>query len=100
MTPPADKRTRAQISEELRPYVDAHETRGINALGEWLLEAKPVPRAGFRAELNAHLREQTQAPPAWRPQRLGRLVAAYAGSGVLLMVVAAIGLAGAGPLGY
>jgi hypothetical protein len=85
------------ISEELRPYVDRGEASGINEIGERLSEARPVPRAGFRSELAVHLRQLDEQGPAWRPAHLGRLVAAYAGSGLILLLVTAIGLAGAGP---
>jgi hypothetical protein len=88
------------FSEELRPYVDRSEAEAINQIGERLLDAKPVPRAEFRTELQAHLGGMRREPVAWRPRRLGRLVAAYTGSGFLLLLVAALGLAGAGPLGY
>jgi hypothetical protein len=62
-----------------------------------LVAERPVPRAGYRAELRAHLlasRGTADAPP----QRLRLLIAAYAGSGAVLLIVAAIGVAGAGPL--
>jgi hypothetical protein len=88
------------ISDELRPYVDRDEAAGIDRLGERLLTERPFPRAAFRAELRARLRERASARPAWRPRHLRRLVAAYVGSGLLLLVIAAIGLAGAGPLAY
>jgi hypothetical protein len=88
------------FSEELRPYVDKSEADGVDRIGERLLDAKPVPRTEFRTALHAHLSDLKQKPVAWRPRRLGRLVAAYAGSGFLLLLVAALGLAGAGPLAY
>ena len=89
------------ISDELRPYVDAHEKEDIDSIAERLLDERPVPRAGFRAELRAHLRElEADRRPAWRPRRLRVLIGAYAGSGFLLLVVAALGLSGTGPLGY
>jgi hypothetical protein len=84
------------ISDELRPYVDSGEIEGIDRVGERLDAERPIPRAAFRAELQGRL---ASMPSPWRPQRLGLAVAAYAGSGFLLMALAAIGLAGAGPLG-
>lgn len=59
------------------------------------LEAeRPVPHAGFRGELRRRL---VTASTAARPRRIRMLVAAYGGSGLMLLVVAAIGVAGAGP---
>jgi hypothetical protein len=90
-----------RFSEELRPYVDRSEADEINRTGERLLDAKPVPRTEFRTELHAQLSSGLrQRPVARQPRRLGQLVAAYAGSGFLLLLVAALGLAGAGPLAY
>lgn len=60
-----------------------------------LHDSRPVPRAAFRGELRRRL-TATRRPPA--PKRLGLLIAGYAGSGSLLLAIAAIGLAGAGPL--
>jgi hypothetical protein len=90
---------RERISDELRPYVDRSETDAIDQIGERLLAERPAPRAAFRAALHARLVELAGSrPTAWRPRRLRALVAAYAGSGVALLAVAAIGLAGVGPL--
>jgi hypothetical protein len=88
------------ISEELRPYVDRSEAAEINRAGKRLLDAKPQPSVAFRTRLYTRLSSAREEGLAWRPQRLGRLVLAYAGSGALLMTLAAIGLAGVGPLGY
>jgi hypothetical protein len=92
--------TTSGISNELRPYVDRGEQEAIDAIGERLTRARPVPRAGFRAALRARLGELGETKPAWRPRRLRVLVTAYAGSGLVLLLVAAVGLSGAGPLGY
>ena len=89
---------RAGIADELRPYVDRHETEGINALGERLRDGRPIPRAAFRAALRATLSAGAPALSDWRPRRLRLLVACYVGCGCVLLGVAAIGLAGAGPL--
>ena len=88
------------ISGELRPYVDRAEAAEIDRTGQRLRDERPVPRAAFRSELRGHLARLGADRPSWRPRHLGRLVAAYAGSGVALMAIAAIGLAGVGPLGY
>jgi hypothetical protein len=88
---------RDRISRELRPYVDRGEAEGIDRVGERLQVERPVPRAGFRAELRARL---AAAPALWRPRRLRLTVAAYLASGLVLLAVAALGLAGAGLLAY
>jgi hypothetical protein len=88
------------ISDELRPYVDSTEAEAIDLLAERLEAEPPLLSATFRGELRARLDERAGVANAWRPRRLRRLVAAYVGSGLLLLVVAAIGLSGAGPLGY
>ena len=94
-----DTSHRDGISDELRPYVDRSEAEGIDLIGERLLAERPAPRAAFRAALHAHLAELVGSRRiAWRPRRLRALVAAYAGSGAVLLAIAAIGLAGAGPL--
>jgi hypothetical protein len=89
------------ISDELRPYVDDPERDAIDELSERLLRERPVPRAGFRAELRAQIgAKEAKRAPSWRPKRLGLAIAAYASSGFVLLAAAALGLAGAGPLGY
>lgn len=61
-----------------------------------LTAARPLPRAAFRGDLQRHLEHPHGQPGFERRQRL--LIAAYAGSGGLLLAVVALGLAGAGPL--
>ena len=79
-----------------QPMTDEHDP----ALEETVrrLEAeRPVPRPAYRGEL----RRQLIAELERRPARIGRvrlLIAAGAGSVLALLAVAAIGLAGAGPL--
>ena len=67
----------------------------IRRLEERLERARPVPRPGFRGELRRHLVARRHV---MRPAGLRRLIAAYSVSGLLLLAVAAAGLAGAGPL--
>jgi hypothetical protein len=58
---------------------------------------RPVPRPAFRGELRrALLRNAEQRPAA--PPRLRLMVAAFGSSGFALLAIAAVGLAGAGPL--
>jgi hypothetical protein len=86
---------RGGISHELRPYVDRGEADVIDRIGDRLQAERPVPRAAFRAVLRKRL---ASAPASWRPRRLRLTVAAYLASGLVLLVVAALGLAGTGPL--
>jgi hypothetical protein len=87
------------VSEELRPYVNQGESEELNGVEEWLLTRRPVPSAGFRAELHGRLSALVDRERRWRPRRLRLVAIAYTGCGLGLMAVAAIGLAGAGPLG-
>jgi hypothetical protein len=73
-----------------------HDNPDLDGLGERLDAERPVPRALFRGELRRQLLESLGARPA-RPRRLRLLIAAYGGSGLLLLAIAAIGVAGAGP---
>jgi hypothetical protein len=70
-----------------------YETSDLEARLE---RARPVPHPAFRGELRRSLlarEEDTARPPALR-----RLIAGYAASGALLLLVGAAGLAGLGPL--
>ena len=70
---------------------------GLDAVAERLGAERPIPRAGFRAELRSHLIDASRKRPA-PPHRLRTLITAYALSGATLLLVAAAGVAGAGPL--
>jgi hypothetical protein len=61
-----------------------------------LSETRPLPSAGYRSRLRSELLEQLRIRPA-APRRLRFVIAAYATSGAALLVVAAVGVAGAGP---
>jgi hypothetical protein len=83
---------RGGISGELRPYVDADEVEALDRVGVRLTHERPVPSAGFRAELEARL---TELLP---PTHLRLAVATYLASGVVMLAAAAMGLADIGPL--
>ena len=93
-----------RISDELQPYVDETEADRLDRIAERLIDERAAPSAAFRAELRATLESEAERAPraaAPPPQPLARLrvtVAAYACGGLLLLAVAALGLAGAGPL--
>jgi len=75
---------------------ESYDTEDHGELEHRLEASRPVPRAAFRGELRRRLL-QNRAPA--RPPRLRLMIAAYAGSGFALLAIAAIGVAGAGPLG-
>lgn len=61
-----------------------------------LQQERPVPAAGFRGELRRGLispASQRQGAPV----RIRRLILAYAGTGTALLLIALVGVAGAGP---
>ena len=58
---------------------------------------RPVPRPAFRGNLRRSLMSAARVRPE-PPRRLRLAIAAYAGTGLLLLAIAAVGLAGAGPL--
>jgi hypothetical protein len=65
-------------------------------IAERLERERPMPRPAFVGRLR---RQLLGAPDSWRefPARLRRLVAAYLSGGLLLLAVAMLGVAGAGP---
>ena len=62
-----------------------------------LRDERPLPRPAFRGELRRHLMKLGQSGVG-RPKRLRFLILTYASSGAALLVIAAAGVAGAGPL--
>jgi hypothetical protein len=83
--------------EDLEPNISASERRRLLEVSDRLGRDRPTPRPAFRGDLRRLLLKggsgsARQAAPRWRI-----LVATYSGLGALLLAVAAIGLAGAGP---
>jgi hypothetical protein len=66
-------------------------------LARRLERERPVPRAGFRATLRKTLLDAEGARALSRA-RVRLQLAAYAGSGVVLLAIAALGVSGVGPL--
>jgi hypothetical protein len=84
---------------DLESGISAEERDRLAAVSQRLERDRPLPRAAFRGDLRRRLlsgrrggSEAAVAPGRWRI-----LVATYSGLGALLLAVAAIGLAGAGP---
>jgi hypothetical protein len=73
------------------------EDRELTDITRRLESERPVPRAAFRGDLRRHLIAIGPSRRTTR-QRVRVQIAAYAGSGTLLLAIAAIGLAGVGPL--
>jgi hypothetical protein len=84
--------------DELGPDVDPQEAAALLAIGERLERERPLPRPAFRGDLQRALARDLTARRR-RPQYLWRTVAGYVGSGLVLLLVAALGALGAGPLG-
>ena len=87
------------VSDELHPYVDSREAEEIDDLGRRLRQERAHPPAALRSKIRASLSERAD-PASWRPRNLRVLAGAYVASGFALLAIAAIGLSGAGPLGY
>ena len=79
------------------PGLHPQESPELLQLTERLEDERPVPRASFRGELRRQLLKAAERHVAW-PRRLRFLVSAYAGSGAALLAIAALGVAGVGPL--
>jgi hypothetical protein len=79
--------------EILDPRLDTRERERLLETARLLERQRPVPRPTFRGKLARQLRADSRGPYGVR-----RLIAAYAGSGLALLIVVAIGLAGTGPL--
>src|SRR4029453_5796033 len=75
------------------PKIAPAERKRLLETARMLERERPVPGPAFRGELARRLRARSPSP-----QRLGVLIGAYAGAGLALLAVVAVGLAGAGPL--
>jgi ferric-dicitrate binding protein FerR (iron transport regulator) len=82
-----------EADDYLDPALSPEERAELSETARLLEEHRPVPRPAFRGQLARRLRTRSR-----RPSSVRRLIAAYAGSGFALLLVAAIGLAGVGPL--
>ena len=90
--------TRYEHSElDLGPDEAPGEADALLALADRLEQERPIPSSGFRGNLRRTLLTRI-GPGSAQPQRVGSLIGAYAGSGVVLLAVAALGIAGVGPL--
>ena len=93
MTDPHD------IRPDLPPDLDEAEAAPLLAVGERLRAERPVPSAAFRGALARRLVElEGPGARAARPRHLRLLVATYLTAGAALLAIAALGVAGSGPL--
>ena len=71
-----------------------HDSQSLDEVEHLLERERPVPNPAFRGDL----RRRLMAGDATRPSRVRLAIAAYAGSGGVLMLGALAGVLGAGPL--
>jgi hypothetical protein len=104
------------ISGELGPYVDRHEAEAIDRVADRLITERGTLSPRRRIALRKHLAslaasgsitpdaatvaDAPAVPEVGGPRRLGLAVAGTVVPGLLLLAVAAVGLAGAGPLAF
>ncbi len=77
--------------------VSEAEKAALLATAERLDAERPLPAAAFRGELRRRLVRRHERRSTLARGRARLLVLAYGGSGAVLLLVAAIGLAGVGP---
>jgi hypothetical protein len=68
----------------------------LGELGERLRRERGRPPAAFRSGLRGRFAGRAPRP---RPENLRKLIAGYAAGGAVLLVLGALGAAGAGPFG-
>ena len=73
--------------------IEDRDNEGTDRVERQLEAERPVPSPAFRGKLRRHL----LAASASGGGRARALVAGYAGSGLTLLAVAALGVAGGGP---
>jgi hypothetical protein len=76
-----------RLQRKLTDWRQLHETAGL------LKNSRPVPSPGFERQLARQMSGGLVVP-----ERSRVLIGAYAGLGLLLLTIVALGLAGAGPL--
>ncbi len=83
----------ADFEADLEPGLKATEKRALLKLAAELATDRPVPPPGLRSEVRSRL----VSPRAGAPRALGAMIFGYASTGLLLLAVAALGVAGTGP---
>ena len=85
------------IEPDWDPAPHPEERDALARIARRLERERPVPQPGFRASLASKLAQPVE-PDRPAPRRLEIVIGAYAGSAFVLLAVAVLGLAGAGPL--
>jgi hypothetical protein len=83
---------------DIRQDLEPDSGEDLVALGNRLLDARPVPRPAFRGDLGRRLAARS-ARRGLGGAQLRALIAANGLAGLLLLVVGAVSAAGVGPLG-
>jgi hypothetical protein len=88
--------------EEIRPPAGAHAELPLDGESESAARRLRRSRPDLSRASEARIRRGvlTAATERWRPAHLRPLILAYALSGSLLLALAAMGLAGVGPLAF
>jgi hypothetical protein len=81
-----------------RHDLEPEDADDLAPLAEQLVAARPLPHPAYRGELRRRLLRSPHATRA-RPRHLWARVAACAGSGTALLLLALLGVQGGGPLG-
>ncbi len=92
--------TPGEIRKELAPDLDEAEREALVAIAMRLQAERPAPGPAFRGDLRRQLLggAKTRRSPAFAgPQSARALAATYSAAGLLLLAIAAIGVAGVGP---
>ena len=81
------------------PSVPEASRAELQETARFLEDSRPVPSPAFRGALRRGLTRRQGSFTRSAQIHARRMVVAYGGSGLVLLVVAAAGLAGVGPLG-
>jgi hypothetical protein len=84
-------------ARDIRDDLEPDATEELIQLAERLERERPVPAAAFRGTLRRMLLHGE--PARSRPAQLRLLITGYVSAGAALLVVAALSVAGVGPLG-
>ena len=84
-----------RIRRDLAADVKPEEAAALTAVAARLERDRPLPAPGFRGDL--HRRLETVRASAVAPRQIRALALSSALSGLVLLAVAAVGVAGSGP---
>jgi hypothetical protein len=85
-----------RIRRDLEPGLEPAEAEPMVALATRLAAERPLPAPAFRGDLRRRL-ETAREAGAVAPRRVRALATSYALSGLVLLAIAATGVAGGGP---